>query len=36
VAPAMKAVREACDRLEVMVADQFWPLPKYNEMLFLG
>ena len=33
VAPAMEAVREACDRLEVLVQDDLWPLPKYNEML---
>lgn len=33
VAPAMQAVREACDRLEVLVQDELWPLPKYNEML---
>lgn len=26
--------RAACDALEVMVADELWPLPKYREMLF--
>jgi glutamine synthetase len=36
VVPAMKAVREACDRLEEMIADPLWPLPKYTEMLFLS
>jgi glutamine synthetase len=36
VAPAMQAVRESCDRLEEMVADDLWPLPKYKEMLFLS
>ncbi len=33
--PAMAAVREACDRIEESVADEFWTLPKYGEMLFL-
>jgi glutamine synthetase len=36
VAPAMAGVREACDRLEEMVTDALWPLPKYPEMLFLN
>jgi len=27
-------VREACDKIEEIVDDQFWPLPKYHEMLF--
>ncbi len=35
VAPAMQVVRESCDRLEEMVADSLWPLPKYPEMLFM-
>ena len=33
-ADAMAAVREACDALELVVADELWPLPKYREMLF--
>ena len=33
-ADAMAAVRAACDGLEVLVADDMWPLPKYREMLF--
>jgi glutamine synthetase len=33
-ADAMAAVREACDALELIVGDEFWPLPKYREMLF--
>jgi glutamine synthetase len=33
--PAMAAVREVCDRIEESVADEFWTLPKYGEMLFL-
>jgi glutamine synthetase len=28
-------VREAADRLEKIVADDLWPLPKYEEMLFI-
>src|ERR1700710_583406 len=32
---AMDSVREAADRLEKVVADEFWPLPKYEEMLFI-
>ena len=35
VLPAMAAVREACDKLERMVADDLWPLPRYSEMLFI-
>ena len=35
VVPAMAALREVCDRIEEMVADEFWTLPKYSEMLFL-
>ncbi len=31
---AMGAVRESCDALELMVADEYWPLPKYREILF--
>jgi glutamine synthetase len=33
--PAMASVREVCDRIEEMVADEFWTLPKYSEMLFI-
>ena len=35
VIPAMGAVREAADALEGIVADDLWPLPKYQEMLFV-
>jgi len=35
VVPAMAGLREACDRIEETVADEFWTLPKYSEMLFL-
>jgi glutamine synthetase len=33
-ADAMAAVRSCCDALELKVADELWPLPKYREMLF--
>jgi len=35
VVPAMEDVREVADRLEKVVADDLWPLPKYSEMLFI-
>ncbi|UGS38010.1 glutamine synthetase III family protein [Capillimicrobium parvum] len=35
VIPAMDAVREVADKLERIVADDLWPLPKYWEMLFI-
>jgi len=34
VIPAQNAVREVADRLEALVADDLWPLPKYRELLF--
>jgi glutamine synthetase len=34
--PAMESLRTQCDSLETMVADDYWPLPKYREMLFLS
>jgi glutamine synthetase len=33
--PAMSAVRQAADTLEGIVADDLWPLPTYQEMLFI-
>jgi glutamine synthetase len=35
VIPAMTAVRTVADKLERIVADDLWPLPKYSEMLFI-
>ncbi len=35
VLPAMLAVRSAADTLESVVADDVWPLPTYQEMLFV-
>jgi glutamine synthetase len=33
--PAMTSVRMAADVLETLVADDLWPLPTYQEMLFI-
>ena len=33
--PAMDAVRAAADTLETVVADDLWPLPTYQEMLYI-
>ena len=35
ILPAMLAVREVGDALEGIVADDLWPLPTYQEMLFI-
>jgi glutamine synthetase len=35
VVPAMEGVRAVADRLEKVVADDLWPLPKYSEILFI-
>jgi glutamine synthetase len=35
IIPAMNVVRSAGDQLECLVADDLWPLPTYQEMLFL-
>ena len=31
----MDGVRQHADALEAQVADEYWPLPKYREMLFI-
>jgi glutamine synthetase len=33
--PLMDAVRAAADTLEGVVADDLWPLPTYQEMLYI-
>ena len=33
--PLMVEVRTHADALELLVADELWPLPKYQEMLFI-
>jgi len=35
VIPAMNKVREIADELEDYIADDLWPLPTYQEMLFI-
>jgi glutamine synthetase len=36
VSHTMADIRATCDELEAVVADDYWPLPKYREMLFLA
>ena len=36
VLPVMLEVRKAADALEAIVADDLWPLPTYEEMLFIS
>ncbi len=33
-AESLRRLRESCDAIEVVIADELWPLPKYREMLF--
>jgi glutamine synthetase len=33
-ADSMQALRAGCDAIELSIADDAWPLPKYREMLF--
>jgi glutamine synthetase len=33
--PLMLEVRSHADALELVVADDLWPLPKYQEMMFI-
>lgn len=35
VAPKMEEIRYQIDKLELMVADELWTLPKYRELLFI-
>jgi glutamine synthetase len=36
VSTTMAEIRGICDELENLVADDYWPMPKYREMLFLA
>ena len=36
ILPVMLQVRKAADALEAIVADDLWPLPTYEEMLFIS
>ena len=33
-AQCMAAVREVCDAIELSIGDEYWPLPRYREMVF--
>lgn len=35
VEPCMEQIRYHADKLELMVDNEIWPLPKYREMLFI-
>lgn len=35
VLPTMESVRHEIDKLEEVVDDRLWPLPKYRELLFV-
>ena len=35
VVPAMEIIREYIDKLELVVDNELWPLPKYRELLFI-
>ena len=35
VAPKMEAIRYQIDKLELVVSDELWTLPKYRELLFI-
>jgi glutamine synthetase len=35
IVPAMEAIRYHIDKLELVVDDQLWTLPKYRELLFI-
>ena len=35
IIPFMDKIRYACDKLELLIDDEQWPLPKYRELLFV-
>ena len=35
VSPLLETIRTHVDKLELMVDDELWPLPKYRELLFI-
>ena len=35
VVPGMERIRYHIDKLELMVDNEMWPLPKYRELLFI-
>ena len=36
VAPLIEDIRYHADKLELIIDDEIWPLPKYREMLFIS
>jgi glutamine synthetase len=34
VKPYLESIRQRIDKLELIVDDEIWPLPKYRELLF--
>ncbi|AWH74758.1 glutamine synthetase type III [Dokdonia sp. Dokd-P16] len=36
VKPYFEQIRRDCDKLELLVEDELWPLPKYRELLFIN
>ena len=34
VKPFFDEIRYNCDKLELLIDDELWPLPKYRELLF--
>jgi len=36
VFPYLQKIRHHCDKLELLVEDELWPLPKYRELLFIN
>ena len=36
VLPYIDKIRRHCDKLELLIEDELWPLPKYRELLFIN
>ena len=36
VIPIMDKIRTELDKLEMIIDDQMWPMPKYRELLFIS
>jgi glutamine synthetase len=34
VKPYFDTIRYHCDKLELLIDDEIWPMPKYRELLF--
>lgn len=35
IAPALNVIRRHADKLELLIDNEMWPLPKYRELLFI-